>query len=63
MPTIPVGPSYRAATTPGLASQSSSSLAAFTGAGRVCGTSARKAPRVTSNETSMSEHTWRIVPA
>jgi hypothetical protein len=45
---MPVGPSYRAGRISGLASQSSSSLAAFTGAGRVCGTSARNAPSVTS---------------
>jgi short-subunit dehydrogenase len=40
-----------------------SSLAAFTGAGCVCGTSARNAPSVTSSETSSSPHTSRIDPA
>src|SRR5665647_2912238 len=47
-PTIPVGPSYVLASRPRASCRSGSSDVAVTGIGRLCGTSASRAPRVTT---------------
>ena len=51
---MPVGPSYREGSSPSSFMSDSSVAAAVTGAGRVCGTSARSEPNVTTRSTPRS---------
>ena len=51
---MPVGPSYRDGSMPISSTSDASLAAALTGAGRVCGTSARSEPNVATNSTPSS---------
>src|SRR5690606_34056310 len=54
-PTMPEGPSYSEASTPSSACTPGSSLVTWQGTGRVCGTSASRAPMLT---TLLTPHCW-----